>query len=57
MIMKVKFKMVIPQILVFTLFQHTLSSPHSFVISSTYAHLLNILWMVCSATKINDIIG
>ena len=39
-------EIVIPQISVFTLIQHTLSSMHSLVISSIGAHRLNTLWKV-----------
>ena len=50
--MKGNFDIVIPQISVFTLIQHTLSSLHSLVISLIYDHPLNTLWQVCSATTI-----
>ena len=50
-------EIVIPQILVFTLIQHTLSSMHSLVIYSIYGHPLNTLWQLYYAPTIHDSIG
>ena len=56
-IMKENFEIVIPQILVFTIIQHTLYSLHILVISSVYSHPLNTLFEVLSYPKIHDSIG
>ena len=55
--MKEKFEIAIPQILIFTIIQHTLSPLHSLVIYLIYAHTLNTLWQGCSAPTIHDSIG
>ena len=55
--MKGEIEIVIPQISVFTIFQHTLYSLHSLVISSIDAHPLNTLCHIFYDTTIHDIIG
>ena len=55
--MKEKFDIVIFQISIFAVIQHTLSSLHSLVISSIYDHPLNTFFHALSAPTIHDSIG
>ena len=54
---KESFDILIPQISVFTLIQHTFSSMHSLLISSIDAQPLNTLWEICFAPKVHENIG
>ena len=55
--MKGEIEIIIPQISVFALIQHTLSSLQSLVIYSIDDRPVNTLWQVCSAPTIHDSMG